>query len=188
MTIEFSIHLRSFNMETLIWFKNICFKQKPWNKQFPCPIESINNVVALIWWHWIFLVLFFIFCMHQIDRRYNWQDIVAVENNREFISPGSGDFRKSGDFYPGDWGFLENWGFLSWGLRIFKIWGFLSPGIGDFWKSGDFYPRGFFGDFYPRDFLGMGIFRRWGFFGDGDLFSWDGDIPPKSHLCRNMAK
>ena len=29
----------------------------------------------------------------------------------------------------------------------------------------------------------MGIFRGRGFFGDGDLFSWDGDFPPKSHLC-----
>ena len=35
----------------------------------------------------------------------------------------------------------------------------------------------------PGDFLGIfipGIF--WGFFRDGDLFPWDGDIPPKSHL------
>ena len=42
-----------------------------------------------------------------------------------------------------------NSGFLSTGLRIFKIWGFLSPGIGDF---------------YSRDFLGIGIFRGLGFF------------------------
>ena len=40
-----------------------------------------------------------------------------------FLSPGIGDFQKSGDVYPGGWGFL-------------------SPGIGDFQKSGDFYPGG----------------------------------------------
>ena len=37
----------------------------------------------------------------------------------------------------------------------------------------------------PGDFLGIfipGISWGWGFFGDGNLFSWDGDIPPKSHL------
>ena len=48
----------------------------------------------------------------------------------EFISPGIWDFRKSGNFYPGnkgifipgDWGFSKIWGFL-------KIWEFLSPGF-----------------------------------------------------------
>ena len=93
-----------------------------------------------------------------------------------------------GIFIPGDWGFLEIWGFLSRGLGIFipGDWGFLKSGdiyprgLGIFGNLGIFipgifaksrgylrnprdlypHPRGFFGDFYPRDFLGMGIYFR----------------------------
>ena len=81
-----------------------------------------------------------------------------------YLSPGIGDFVKSWDFYPGDWGFL-------------------SPGIGNFWKSGDFYTRGL------RIFENLGIFipgdweflKIWGFlyvrnprdFLGMRIFSWD---------------
>ena len=64
-----------------------------------------------------------------------------------------------------------------------EIWGFLSRGFlpnpGDICEIPGIYIP------IPGDFLGIfipGIFWGWGFFGDGDLFSWDGDIPPKSHL------
>ena len=63
-----------------------------------------------------------------------------------FLSPGIGDFFKSGDFYPGHWGFLF-------------------PGIVDFYPRdfsqilgiGDFLSLGFFGhgDFSGKFFRGM---------------------------------
>ena len=72
---------------------------------------------------------------------------------------------KSGNFYPGDWGYFQIRGFLSSGLGIFQIW--------EFFKSGDFYLPNpghwrFFGNFWGSFFVG-----------------WD--IPPKSHLCLRIG-
>ena len=71
---------------------------------------------------------------------------------------GLGIFENLGIFIPGDWEFLEIWGFMPNFGDICEIYAIVIPGI--FWG--------------------------WGFFGDGDLFSWDGDmkipdIPPKSY-------
>ena len=88
---------------------------------------------------------------------------------------------KSGDFYPGDWGFFQIWGFLSpgylaLGIRDFLNLGIFIPGIRDFSKFGDFYPRGLriflkSRNFYTEDwefFKICGLLSP-GFFGDGDF-------------------
>ena len=63
-----------------------------------------------------------------------------------YLSPGIGDFWKSGDFYPGDFCLIPG---------IFaKSPGFISPSPGIFWG---FLSPGFFGD---GDFSGMGIYFR----------------------------
>ena len=80
----------------------------------------------------------------------------SLKNSRKIPNPRDGDFLKSGDFHPGDWGFLSpgnedfsNLGIFIPGMQIFIPW------IGDFWKSGDYWR--FFGDW---DFSEMVIYFR----------------------------
>ena len=69
--------------------------------------------------------------------------------------------------------FSSHWiGFYK---KIFlsQIWGFLSRGFAIFLNLGINIPGdwGFFENLGIGDFLNLGIFRRWGFFGDGDFLS-----------------
>ena len=76
------------------------------------------------------------------DHQSPWKGLFEIWG---FLSPRIEDFFLSGDFYPGDWGFLKSWNFYSRELGSFI------SGICEI----------------------PGIFWGWGFFEEG-FFSWDG--------------
>ena len=85
-----------------------------------------------------------------------------------FFIPGIGNFRKSWNFYLGNWEFLKIWGCKPRDRGCSEIWVFFSRGIGDIYPSG------------------LGIFENMGIFIPGIFWGWrffvGWQIQPKSHL------